>query len=124
MDTNLGILEADDIKHNDMKERIQQGYWKRMKVLKSNLKSGNLFKAINTWGVDLHRYGAGIVEWTKEELRQVNRRTRKLISMVSGGTIPKIYGSMVLGSLLQSKPLGTVLYNSTTGKFALKHLRK
>jgi hypothetical protein len=75
----LGVLEADDIKHNDMKEKIQQEYTKRIKkVLKSKLNSGNLFKAINTWGVSLYRYGAGVIEWTKDELRQADRGTRKL----------------------------------------------
>jgi hypothetical protein len=81
----LGVLEADDIKHNDMKEKIQQEYTKRIKkVLKSKLNSGNLFKAINTWGVSLYRYGAGIIEWTKDELRQADRRTRKLITKYNG----------------------------------------
>jgi len=52
--------------------------------LKSKLNSGNLFKAINTWAVSLYRYGAGIIGWTKDELQQADRRTRKLITMYGG----------------------------------------
>ena len=81
----LGVLEADDIKHEKMKDKIKEEYIRRLtKLLKSKLNSGNLFQAINTWAVSLYRYGAGIVEWTQEELRQIDRRTRKLITMYQG----------------------------------------
>mgnify|MGYP001794065188 FL=1 len=81
----LGILEADDIKHEKMKDKIFKEYSDRVKrVLKSKLSAGNLFQAINTWAVSLYRYGAGVVEWTKDELKQIDRRTRKLIAMHRG----------------------------------------
>ena len=81
----MGVLEADDIKHENMKDKIKEEYIRRLtKLLKSKLNSGNLFQAINTWAVSLYRYGAGIVEWTQEELRQIDRRTRKLITMYQG----------------------------------------
>ena len=81
----LGILEADDIKHDKMKEKIFREYTDRLKrVLRSKLNSGNLFNAINTWAVSLYRYGAGVVEWTKDELKQIDRRTRKMIAMHRG----------------------------------------
>jgi len=81
----LGVLEADDIKHEKMKVNIEEEYIRRLtKLLKSKLNSGNLFRAINTWAVSLYRYGAGIVEWTQEELRKIDRRTRKLITMYQG----------------------------------------
>ena len=81
----LGVLEADDIKHQRMKETVNEEYKKRLKkLLKSKLNSGNLFQAINTWAVSLYRYGAGIIGWTKDELQQADRRTRKLITMYGG----------------------------------------
>lgn len=81
----LGVLEADDIKHQRMKVTVNEEYKKRLKkILKSKLNSGNLFKAINTWAVSLYRYGAGIIGWTKEELQQVDRWTRKLITVHRG----------------------------------------
>ena len=81
----LGILEADNIKHNHMKTKIKDEYLRRLKlVLKSKLNSGNMIKAINTWAVSLYRYGAGVIEWTKDELKQIDRKTRKLITMYRG----------------------------------------
>ena len=38
-------------------------------------------QAINTWAVALLRYGAGIVTWNKEEVKNLDRKTRKLLSM-------------------------------------------
>jgi len=54
------------------------------KLLKSKLNSGNLFSAINTWAVSLFRYSAGILEWTKAELQEIDRRTRKRLTIYKG----------------------------------------
>ena len=54
------------------------------KLLKSRLNSGNLFSAINTWAVALFRYSAGILEWTKAELQEIDRRTRKRLTIYKG----------------------------------------
>ena len=81
----LGILEADDFKHEKMREIVKKEYFNRLtKLLKSGLNSGNLFSAINTWVVLLFRYGAGIVEWTKAELQEIDRCTRKRITIYKG----------------------------------------
>ena len=78
----LGVLEADDIKHSDMKEVIRKEYLRRVKkVLKSKLNGGNTIKAINTWAVSLVRYAAGIVNWTKAELDEIDRKTRKIMTI-------------------------------------------
>ena len=61
----LGVLEADDIKHVEMKEKIQKEYFRRVrKILKSKLNGGNTIKAINSRAVSVVRYGAGIIYWT------------------------------------------------------------
>ena len=65
----LGVLEADDIKHGEMKEEIQKEYFRRLKtILKSKLNGGYTIKAINTRAVSIVRYGAGIIDRTKAEL--------------------------------------------------------
>ena len=46
------------------------------KVAQSKLNGGNLVRAINTWAVSLVRYSGGIVDWKKQELQDVDRRTR------------------------------------------------
>ncbi|XP_067933124.1 uncharacterized protein [Watersipora subatra] len=79
------VMEADDIKQSEMKAKIKKEYIHRlMKVLKSKLTAGNLITAINTWAVSLYRYGAGIIQWTKAELQQLDRRTRKLMTVHKG----------------------------------------
>ena len=78
----LGILEADDIKHSQMKELIQKEYWRRVrKILKSKLNGGNTIKAVNTRAVPVIRYGAGIISWTQCELQEIDRKTRKLMTI-------------------------------------------
>ena len=40
------------------------------------------------WAVSLIRYAGGIIEWTKQELKKLDRRTRKLLTM-NGGVHPR-----------------------------------
>ena len=77
----LGILECDKIKNSEMKEKIQE-YFRRVKlILKSKLNAGNVVMAVNSRAVSLVRYCAGIVEWTKAELQEMDRKTRKIFTM-------------------------------------------
>ena len=65
-----------------MKEALSKEYLRRLrKILKSKLNSGNLGSAINARAVSLIRYGAGIICWSKKELRNLDRKTRKLLSV-------------------------------------------
>ena len=60
-----------------MKEKVKTQYLRRTrKVLDSKLSSGNLFKAINTWAVPLLRYSTAFIDWTKEGISEIDRRTR------------------------------------------------
>ena len=80
-DSYLEILEAEDINIKNMKEKVKAEHLSRTrKVLESKLKSGNLLKAINTWAVsDLH-YSSAFIDWSKEEISEIDR-TRKLLTM-------------------------------------------
>ena len=54
----LLILERDDIFQENMKEKVQKKYYKRVRaVLKSKLNGGNVINAINVWAVATVRYG-------------------------------------------------------------------
>ena len=78
----LGFLEADTIKQVEMKDKIQKEYLKRTrKVLETKLSCRNLIKGINTWAVSLVRYSGPFLKWTRDELRQIDQRTRKLMTM-------------------------------------------
>ena len=77
----LGILEADTIKQVEMKDKIQKDYPRRTrKLLETKLSSRNLIKRINTWAVFLVRYSGPFLKWTRDKLKQMNQRTRKLMT--------------------------------------------
>ena len=81
----LGILEADGIKDKCMKENFRSEYLRRLKkILKSKLNSKNTIGAINSRAVSIIRYSAGIVvTWRVNELQDLDRKTRKLLTMYS-----------------------------------------
>ena len=75
-------MEADTIKQVEMKNKIQKEYLRRTrKLLETNLFSRNLIKGINTLAVLLVRYSGPFLKWTRDELRQMDQRTRKLMTM-------------------------------------------
>ena len=51
------------------------------KILETKLNAGNLIKGINTWAVWLLRYSAAFLDWKKFEMEQLDRQTRKLMTM-------------------------------------------
>ena len=78
----LGVLENDKIKSTEMKDILRQEYFRRVKtILRSKLNAGNIIQAINSRTVSLIRYGAGIIDWRKDELKDIDRKTRKLFTM-------------------------------------------
>ena len=79
---NLGILEADTIKQVEMKDKIQKEYLRRTRKLpETKLSSRNLIKGINTWAVSLVRYSGPFLKCTRNECKQMDQRTRKLMTM-------------------------------------------
>ena len=78
----LGILEADTIKQVEMKDKIQKECLGRTRKLhETKLSSRNLIKGINTRAVSLVRYSGPFLKWTRDELKQMDQRTRKLMTL-------------------------------------------
>ena len=78
----LGVLEVDDIKHEAIKGNIQIDYLRMVRsILNSKLSGGNVMRAINSRAVFIIRYGAGVINWTMEEQRKMDRKTRKLLTI-------------------------------------------
>ena len=78
----FGILEADGARHKEMKHHINKEYIRKVRnILKSKLNGGNIVSAINSRAVSIVRYGAGVISWTKMELEELDRRTRKLMTI-------------------------------------------
>ena len=72
----------DTIKQVQMKDKIRKEYLRRTrKLLKTKLSSKNLIKGINTWAVALVRYWGPFLKCTWDELKQMDQRTRKLMTM-------------------------------------------
>ena len=66
----LGILQVDQIKQNEMKERVGTGCKRRVrKLLEKKLNGQNVINARNTWAISLLRYSAAFLGWTKEEVQ-------------------------------------------------------
>ena len=79
----LDILEADTIKKVQMKDTIRKEYLRRTRILlETKLFSRNLIKGINTWAVPLVRYSGPFLKWIREEIKQMDQRTRKLMTMI------------------------------------------
>ena len=78
----LGILVADTIKQVEMKDKIQKEYIRRTRKLhETKLPNLNFIKGINTWAVSLVRYSGPFLKWTRDELKQMDQRTRKQTTM-------------------------------------------
>ena len=65
-----------------MKDKIQKEYLRRTrKLLETKISCRNLIKEIKTWAVPLVRYSGPFLKWTRDELKQMDQRTRKLMTM-------------------------------------------
>ena len=70
----------DDFEDESVKDRLSKEYERRVKkVIRSKLNGGNMVRVINSWAVSLLRYSGGVVRWTKVELMNLDRKTRKLL---------------------------------------------
>ena len=82
----LGVLKNDKIKRKEMKDMLKdmlrQKYFRRIRrILRSKLNAGNIVQAINSKAVSLIRYGTRIIAWRKDEVKDIDRKTRKLLTM-------------------------------------------
>ena len=82
----LGFVQDDQIKHKEMKDKVEMEYNRRVKKLtKSKLLGGNMVAGINAWAVGVIRYTAGILDWTIEDMKRMDIKTRKMLTM--GGAL-------------------------------------
>ena len=75
-------MEYDRVKEQEMKDKFRNEYFRRAKlILKSELNGKNKIMALNTWAVSILKYGAGIIKWNKNEQQEMDRKTRKCMTM-------------------------------------------
>ena len=78
----LGVLEADGMMVNEMKDRVKKEQYRRVrKVLETKLNSRNVFKALNAWAVSVVRYTAAFLGWSRLQIEDIDRRTRIWLTM-------------------------------------------
>ena len=78
----LSIIELDKVKETEMKEKITKEYRQRQRlILKSKLNGRDKVTAINTWAVAIFRYGVGIIQWKASELKDLDRKSRKTMTI-------------------------------------------
>ena len=78
----LGIIQDDQIRHKEMKEKVEAEYLRRVKKLaKSKLYAGNMIAGINAWAIGVIRYTAGVLDWTNQDMKRMDIRTRKVMTM-------------------------------------------
>jgi len=65
----LGMHESDDIKINDMKNKLQTEYFARLKkIMKTSLNSKkNTIEAINTFAIPALSYGFSVLDYATTE---------------------------------------------------------
>ena len=63
-------------------KKIRKEYTRRVRqVLKPKLNGVNTFSAINSRAVAVVRYSAGVVHCRKDELQEIDRKKRKLLTI-------------------------------------------
>ena len=77
----LGINEGDGIQHSKMKEKIRKDYFRKIiMVLISELNAINKIEAINTVAIPVVTYSFNIINWTAEDIKDLDRKTRNLLT--------------------------------------------
>jgi hypothetical protein len=65
-----------------VKERLKQEYRRRLRmIMKSELNARNKITAIGALAVPILRYSFGVINWRIEEIKQIDRKTRKMLKM-------------------------------------------
>ena len=78
----LGVDDSNGIQQRTMRERLRREYFRRVKlVLQTELYGRNNIPAINGFALPVLNYGFGVIHWECTDLQQLDRRTRKLVSM-------------------------------------------
>ena len=78
----LGILRAEPIKQVQLKDQITKEYFRRSrKLLETKHFSRNPIQGINIWTVAVVRYSGPSFKWTGDEQKQMDQRTRELMTM-------------------------------------------
>ena len=75
------MLQSYDTNDAEVREKAGIEYKKRVRhVLRSHLNGRKKMEAINAYAIPVVRYPAGIITWPTEEVKQLDIKTRKLMT--------------------------------------------
>ena len=78
----LGTEDREGIQHQQMREKLQLEYRRRLRmILRSELNAKNKITAVGALVVPVLRYSFGIINWRIAEIKQIDRKTRKMLTM-------------------------------------------
>jgi hypothetical protein len=85
----LGVEESHDIQHKNEKEKLTKEYLRRLRlVFDTELSVKNKIQAVGALALPVLGCSFGIINWCQEELRKLDRKTRKLLT-IHGQHYPK-----------------------------------
>eukprot|EP00957_Ditylum_brightwellii_P044341 3364527-Ditylum_brightwellii.AAC.1 len=74
-------MEGIDFHVKDVKDQTKKKYFSHLqRILKSGMNGGNIMTAICAYAVPVLRYTFGIIKWIKGELKNMDVKTRKLLT--------------------------------------------
>lgn len=94
----FGIFQLDQTLSTKMKGEVTAEYIGRVnKLCRSKLTGGNRIRSIHVWAVRVIRYRAGILDWTTNELVNIDRRIKKILPLhgflhVARPYLPRVEG--------------------------------
>ena len=92
-------MEYDRTKEQEMKNNFRYEYFRRVKsILNSKLNGRNKIMALNVWAVSIMRYGTGILKGNKNELQEIDRKTKKFMNCTQE---MMLHACMFLGKMVE-----------------------
>lgn len=76
----LGVDERAGTDHEGMKIKVEKEYIRRVRaVLQTELHARNKIESLNSLALPVMQYSFGLLNWRMEEIRRIDRRTRKML---------------------------------------------
>lgn len=77
----LGFAQLKGIRHSNIKQKLTSEFTSRLKsICKSHLNSGNKIKAINTYAIPVFTFSFGIINWSKTDIDEIERKLRTTLT--------------------------------------------
>ena len=78
----LRVKESSDTHQKNISEKLKKKYYRRLRmILSTELSSPNKIMAINSLAISVLSYSFGVVNWSKTDVRGIDRKTRKILTM-------------------------------------------